>query len=383
MTFFEQLISNSWCIFSIFIGIMGVQFVIAFHELGHWLFCKLFNIRTPSFSIGFGPRLFTKKIGDTTFALSAIPLGGYVEIAGAAEIGQGDQLEAFSNDQESFEQKPYYQKLLVMLGGILFNIIFAFTVFLSLWLFEMPKSLLFYPESSIPVIGEIRKDSPAEKFKLKIGQEITKFNSISITNTEQLLELIKKAPNQKVILTIKEQPDSKNSINTQEHTQEVILGNIPGDLNTGSLGAIYELTNPAQAKNFIEALVKSWNLTIKVITRTAEGLLSAISRRSTEGMGGPLRLFSDASEHVSKGAGNLFLLLAIISIGLAVLNLIPLPIFDGGQVLTYSLEALLGRKLNETIKHNIHLVSWILVLILILYLTLKDTLHIWSRIYGQ
>ncbi len=90
-------------------GILGIGFLIGFHELGHFLFCKLFKIRTPSFSIGFGPRLLKKKIGDTEFALSAITLGGYVEIAGSAEIGQGDQKDAHANDPYSFNQKPLYQ----------------------------------------------------------------------------------------------------------------------------------------------------------------------------------------------------------------------------------------------------------------------------------
>src|SRR5690606_27744818 len=101
---------------SIPLGLFGIGFLIGFHELGHFLFCKLFSIRTPSFSIGFGPKLFSKKIGGTEFVISPIPLGGFVEIAGAAEVGQGDQKEASSRDKESFAVKPYYQKLLVMCG---------------------------------------------------------------------------------------------------------------------------------------------------------------------------------------------------------------------------------------------------------------------------
>ena len=80
--------SHLW--FSI-VGILGIGFLIGFHELGHFLFAKLFHVHTPSFSIGFGPKLISKKIGQTTFSLSAIPLGGYVEVAGMAEMGQGEQ----------------------------------------------------------------------------------------------------------------------------------------------------------------------------------------------------------------------------------------------------------------------------------------------------
>src|SRR5688572_16061618 len=100
-------------------ALLGISFIIALHEMGHFLFCKLFKVSTPSFSIGFGPRLISKKVGTTDFIISAIPLGGYVEIAGNAEVGQGNQQEAARLDEYSFSVKPWYQKFLIMIGGIL------------------------------------------------------------------------------------------------------------------------------------------------------------------------------------------------------------------------------------------------------------------------
>jgi len=97
-------------------GILGIGFLIGIHEFGHFLFCKLFKIRTPSFSIGFGPKIFEKQIGETLFKISAIPFGGYVEIAGSAEVGQGEQKEAYAKDEYSMAVKPYWQKMLVMAG---------------------------------------------------------------------------------------------------------------------------------------------------------------------------------------------------------------------------------------------------------------------------
>ena len=124
-----SLVSLPQSFFFLIIGILGISFLIAFHELGHFLFCKLFNIHTPSFSIGFGPRLISKKIGSTEFKISVIPLGGYVEIAGSAEPGQGKQKDANRMDEQSFAIKPFWQKFLVMIGGILFNMAFAYFTF--------------------------------------------------------------------------------------------------------------------------------------------------------------------------------------------------------------------------------------------------------------
>ncbi len=132
-------------LFTIAAGLVGLTFLVTFHEFGHFLFCKLFKIHTPSFSIGLGPYLYSKKIGDTVFAISAIPAGGYVEIAGAAEVGQGDQAHAGRQDHYSFASKPFYQKFLVMSGGILANLLFAYVAIIGVCWAGLPQSPLAYP----------------------------------------------------------------------------------------------------------------------------------------------------------------------------------------------------------------------------------------------
>src|SRR5205814_3300033 len=167
----------------ILIGLLGMGFLIGFHEFGHFLFAKMFKIRTPSFSIGFGPKLVSKKIGDTEFSLSAIPLGGYVEIAGAAEIGQGEQKEALAVDEGSFATKPYYQKLCVMIGGILFNLAFAYITMILLFVTGIPKTPLIQK----PIIAAITQESSAEKYGLAIGDRIVAINDEVINNNIQTL----------------------------------------------------------------------------------------------------------------------------------------------------------------------------------------------------
>jgi regulator of sigma E protease len=125
-------------------------------------FANYLVFRTPSFSIGFGPKLWSKKIGQTEFLLSAIPLGGFVEIAGTAEIGQGKQEFAQSLESDSFAIKPFYQKFLVMMGGIAFNLMFAYFVFVALVLAGIPKNDAFCtPENLKSIVKTVEPDSAA------------------------------------------------------------------------------------------------------------------------------------------------------------------------------------------------------------------------------
>src|SRR5580765_7691144 len=102
MTALTPLILIFQKLIPLFFGLLGLTSLIVLHELGHFLFCKLFHIDNPSFSVGFGPVLISRKLGTTVFKLCAIPLGGYVEMAGAAEVGQGEQAEAHRSDNRSF-----------------------------------------------------------------------------------------------------------------------------------------------------------------------------------------------------------------------------------------------------------------------------------------
>src|SRR5579872_2721763 len=186
------------------LGLLGIGFLIGFHELGHFLFCKLFHVATPTFSIGFGPKIFSKKIGDTEFTLSAIPLGGFVEMAGSAEMGQGEQKLAQSTDQFSFAAKPYYQKLLIMVGGIAFNLSFAYIAFTLLYLTGVPKTPIMYPSNCSTEIEWVEPGSPADSINLQPGDIITNINQINVENdTLKLLETLQGMPEQRADITIK------------------------------------------------------------------------------------------------------------------------------------------------------------------------------------
>jgi regulator of sigma E protease len=340
------------------VGLAGIGFLLGFHELGHFLFCKLFNIRTPSFSIGFGPRLLAKKIGETEFALSAIPLGGYVEIAGSAEVGQGEQKEAHAKDKRSFAVKPYWQKLLVLFGGILFNLLFAYFALILLHLIGMPKT--------VPVIRTIQPESPAALYNLAPGDKIVAVNNQNIDNNlPKALELIAPLANQETTITVER--------GGQEMVIPITLGarKDASGKEVGTLGVTFEMAKTA-GESFSEAIKKGIALTNSYILGTIRGFKNIFFKGEVSGVQGPVAIISLIMEGISQSFGVFLLLLALISVNLAIFNLIPLPILDGGQILYYTIEAIIGRPIPNKIREYIHIGSWLLVLALILYLSAQD-----------
>lgn len=355
----EYLLSFFQNIFFILIGCFGMGFLIGFHELGHFLFAKLFNIRTPSFSIGFGPKLISKKIGGTEFSISAIPLGGYVEIAGASEIGQGDQHDAYAIDEGSFATKPYYQKLCVMLGGIFFNLTFAYLAMIILFMTGIPKTPLIQK----PIITAIHEKSSAEKYGLEIGDKIIAIHNQPIQdNIQQIQTILQPLALEETNITIER--------NNKILDQTIVVGEkIINDKSIGVLGVEFDMS-PTAPQSFLNAIQQGIAMTNQWIKNTITGFTQLKKNHSQ--MAGPVMIIAMTTQAATAGFKIFMLLLAIISINLAILNIIPLPILDGGQILLYTIEALLQRPLPERLREYIALATWVLFLALFLFLTTKD-----------
>lgn len=346
----------------IFVAVVGVAFLIVFHELGHLLTAKLFNVYAPSFSIGFGPRIFEKKIGETTYALSAIPLGGYVELAGSAEIGQGEQKHAHDTSERSFNAKPYWQKFCIMLGGIFANVLFAFLALSILFMYGAP-CIGSWCDKKPANIGAIHKGVPAEKAGLKIDDTIISVNGTTTPTigdvTQQLESSIGKETKMQVF----------------REGREVDVTITPDSQTVGAkkkplIGVAWQIP----PMGFAAAISAGWDATWSLISQTA-GAIKNLTK-SREGLGGPLMLFTQVTQFAGLGMKMFLFMLAFISINLAVFNCLPLPIFDGGQTLFFTIEAILRRPLSEETRANIHYYTWLFVIALVVYLTFKDVIKL-------
>ena len=346
-------------------ALAGFNFIIAIHEFGHFCFARLFNIAVPTFSIGMGPVLFRKKIGSTDFCLSLIPAGGYVEIAGLAETGgQGEQALANDTSANSFKVKPYWQKALVLLGGIIFNILLGFTIHTALLLKGYPKQCV----ESI-TINKVIEGSLAQQAGISPQDIITGYNGHQLKDESLTAsDFANKLKADHISLEIIR--DGKK--------QTIDIAHDPkSHRNQRSIGISMNPTERPECRsglNLQDAIIEGAKTTYATAVHILQALKNIFANKDLTGAGGPIMMIVQSFKAANIGFGVLLTLIASISIGLAMTNLLPLGVLDGGQLFFETLQAIFRRRLPESLKTTTDLASAVFLICLMLYLSYRDIL---------
>lgn len=319
-----------------FILVLGV--LIFVHELGHFLFAKLFGVRVLKFSLGFGHKLISRQWGETEYLISAFPLGGYVKMYGE----QQDEKVGEEDRHRSFSHKTVWQRFGIVFGGPFFNLLFAVLLFFLMFVFAgMPE-----PVDSTK-IGEINPGSVAEQIGLKTGDEIRSINNQPVTTWEQVSNAVKDSQGREVTLVIQRQ-GHELQLSGRPTMQEVknLFGEVVG--TRYMLGIVrsdeirYVDASIGQACR--AALVQTWNLgylTVMGIVKMIQRVIPASE------LGGPIRIAELAGQQMEAGWMNLLYFMGLLSVNLGILNLLPIPVLDGGHLVFLSLEAVRRRPLSE------------------------------------
>ena len=338
-------------------GILGIGAVVTVHEFGHFIFGKLFNVHIPEFSIGVGPKIYSKKIGETTFCISAIPVGAYVAADQDPETAGGHH--------RTIQAKPYWQKLIIVSGGVLFNLIFAYLLLVGLSMRGIPASPLLTGDH---LVEKTVPNSAADKAGILPGDKIIAIDEVSVEqHVEKLLNFISEHPGKTVGVTILRSGEPLTLPCTFDANST--------DSSKGSMG-IHIAFSGIASTTFSHALVQAGSLLKMLVVKNVAQIKSIFVKKSAKNLAGPLGMIYMAIDSASKGIPFLLLLLVLINVGLAVLNIIPLPILDGGHVLMYTIEALIGKPVNETIQAYISYAALGLFIVLFSYLTFQDTIRI-------
>jgi len=317
-----------------FYAIILLGVLIFVHELGHFIMAKLMRVKVLRFSLGFGPRIIGRTFGETEYRVSAIPLGGYVKMLGeepGEELPEEEKPRAFNYQSRS-------KRFWIVFSGPLFNLIFAYLLFVILYIGGVPA---LYPD-----IGDIMPKSPAQMAGFQKGDRIIEIDGTKIAQWEEMSSIIHNSPGKELVfriqrggevLTLKVTPESKEIANIfGEKKQAGIIGITP-------LG-----TSFTKRFNPIKAIGIGALKTIEVAYLTLVSIVKLIQRIiPAETIGGPILIVQMAGKQASQGALYFFSFMAFISINLAVLNLLPIPVLDGGHILLLGIEAVRRRPLSE------------------------------------
>jgi regulator of sigma E protease len=355
-------------LYSILAAVVGLGVLIVFHEFGHFLLAKLSGVGVLTFSVGFGPKLWVKKKGETEYALSAFPLGGYVKM-----VGEDPEEEVKAVDLErSFAHKSLLKRTAIVAAGPGFNLLLA--VFLLMVVF------LFY---GVPVlsnlVGAVEPDSPAAQAGIEKGDRIVAVDGQAVTAWDDLSSAIKQSGGQPLALRV-QRSGEEVAMTVQPRKREVknIFGELKEDwmIGIGSQVSI-EKGDPglAVSKAFIQ--------TYEYSKLTLIGLYKMITREvSPRNLGGPILIAQMAGQQAQEGIGSFLAFLAVLSINLGVLNLLPVPVLDGGHLFFFAVEAIIGRPVSLKYREKAQQVGIFLLLLLMIFAFANDIFRLFEKPVG-
>lgn len=338
---------------STIISILSLQLLIVFHEMGHYLFAKLYGMRVARFSVGFGPQLLAKKVGETEFQLAAVPFGGFVQILGmSAEDGVGPE------DPAAYPNKPTWQRVMVVVMGPVMNFAIAF-VFLTL-----AYSLgVAQPDLTQPIVGEVMAGGAGERAGILAQDRILSINGktpqvfsdiptlLQATDSTQPVQLQVMRAGAEVSLTV----------GATEAKGPRLLGVAPPTLLKKSTGVLSALHDGLEGT--IEKTASTCQALANIFTGKGSGRLM--------GLPGIVKTIGGSAE---RGVSSLALLLAVLSINLGLFNLLPFPALDGGRLIFLGYEAISRRKVDMKIENYVHSFGMILLLGLLVFVSVRDLL---------
>jgi regulator of sigma E protease len=449
------LLQKAWW----FLVVLGI--LVAFHELGHFLAARWVGVKVLKFSLGFGPKLFGRQVGETEYLVSAIPLGGYVKLFGEEET----EATTAEDRRRSFAHQKLWGKVLIVAAGPGFNFILAYLIFTG-WL--ATGSPLFVPtfRDLSADIEALSPTSPAATAGLEIGDRIVKVNGKDISTKTELLDAVAKSNGEPVtlevnrngriktftitpvptststtegeealytigveeipplvtavmhgspassagfkpgdrVLTIdghaiytwsqmtaivKEHPNHPLQVEVLREGQRILLTVTPAiekavvggqTVEIGKIGISGPGRSLMRSDNLFEAFYQGVDATWGWTELTTIGLYKmVVGDISSKNIGGPLTIANISGEAASQGASSIVFLIAILSINLGVLNLLPIPILDGGHLLFFLIEGILRKPLGDRQREVAQQVGLALLVGVMIFAFWNDLERIFSR----
>ncbi len=362
---------------SIIIFIAILLILVVSHEFGHFIVAKKSGIKVDEFSFGFPPKLFGKKIGETTYNFNALPFGGYVKIFGQG--GSSDEPVSEADKGRSFTDKPRYVRALILLAGVAMNFLVAWILLSIGYMSGLPSTVGMEPKGATTInqaltITSVMKASPAEIAGLKTGDKILVLKTSSdFTETpgaQAVQYFVKKHGGEPITVQYKRGPDAKEAVVTPINNKDGI------PVIGVAMDMIGTLKLPVH-----KAVWEGLKLTTDLTIGTAVGFYKLITQAITghadmSAITGPIGIVGVVGDAAKFGFIYLLSFTALISVNLAVINLIPFPALDGGQLLFLLIEKIKGSRIKPEIANIINIIGFGMLILLMVFITYHDVLKL-------
>ena len=365
-------------LYYIFGFLLVIFAIVTVHEGGHFLAARLFKVGVTNFAIGMGPVLVSKKIGKTSYEIRLLPLGGFVKMVGdvdPASTYRQEQINAAeelseAEKSESFYSKSRWKKSAIVFAGPLANFVFGIIIFTTLFM-TTPHRF------TAAIVDDLVPGSPAEIVGMQIGDKITEANGMKLNDFDALRQIVSVGLERKIDLSVIR---DKENISFTLSPVLVESENFIGEKTmVGQIGIISR-TSEVKTLNFSEALEKGFSQFKQAITT----LFTATSQifhgeRSVKDMGGPVKIAEVSGKAFQISFTFFIFIMATLSINLGLINLLPIPVLDGGHLLIYSIEGIKGSSLNPKGLEFVQKSAMIFLLGLMIFISFHDIFSLVER----
>ena len=327
----------------IFIAILAFGLLIAMHEGGHFTAAKLLGVRVNEFSIGMGPQIFSKQKGETTYSLRLLPIGGYCAMEGEDED---------SEDPRAFNNKPAWQRALVLAAGSFMNLLTCVVLLIV---------IAFWVGQATTTIDQVQKDAPAYEAGIQSGDTIMAIDGTKIENWDDLIEEIGYSKEKTAEVTVL-RDGSELTLTTELEYNKEQKRNMIG-------------ITPVMERHFFasfgEGIRDTGRMTVMMYDVLRQLLTGDVSVKE---LSGPVGIVYAVNETAKSGIMYVIYLAALLSLNLAVINMLPLPALDGGRLLFLVIRKITGRRVTDEMEGRIHFIGIMLLMLLMVYVTFNDVI---------
>ncbi len=354
---------------AIVIFFLTLLILVLVHEFGHFVVAKFFNVKVLEFGFGLPPRAWGKKVGETLVSINWLPMGGFVRL-----FGEDETDPRLLKDKRSFPGKPVGQRILIALAGVTMNLLFSWILFYAVLISQNFQIFLPAGEPSANVV-EVEQGSPAEQAGIKPGEKIVKIDNRNINSVTDVRSAIKDKAGKPVLVTIENKNGSRQTLTVTPKEYA------PGEVRLGAAFSPFAiLTYKTIPEKIISAPSYSWEITkvtLSGFTSIFKDLGQGNFGTASQSVSGPIGIAVATNNIVSAGAVFFYLwFVGVLSLSLAIINILPFPALDGGRLAFFLIEAATGKRVNPEVERMVHTIGLFILIGLFLLITYSDLLKL-------